>query len=156
MFSKRAINARGQDILHEEVEALCENFEAMRKTGEVRDIREVFLGYTSVAAARYFAAKRLDYQEDRELISDWYATTQTIPQVTLIVKQFPWVIGYGMLLPRWVIALISVRLAKLLDTHEVSDPRRSACIALLTIRPVCARPSARVRGGQDGSSHWRL
>lgn len=120
MFSKRAVYMRAQPVLHEEVEALCGNFEKMRETGEVRDVREVYLAYTSVAASRYFTGSRLEYQENRKILGEWYATTIAIPQVTLILKQFPWSVGLGMKIPRRVVALISARLARLFDLHEVS------------------------------------
>ena len=119
-FSKRAIN-NAEILINEEVELLCSNLEKQYGEKSVKDLHTVFLAFTSDAVCRFIFGKTLDLQRASQKAEDWRRTMGALPQITPLIKQFPWIVTVAMKLPKIILHFAVPHLARLLALHRVSD-----------------------------------
>ena len=119
MFSTRAIHGPASEVLCEEADTMSRNLMSMYEKHETRDIHEAFLAYTSVFAGRYFLGTRLDYQDNRRSLAEWYKTITAVNKSTVVAKQFPWMPKLMRKLPKKSQARLAPPMVRMLELQQV-------------------------------------
>lgn len=87
----------------------------------------VFLAFTTDAVCQFIFGKSGEYQHDSRKAADWKKTMSALPQISPLVRQFPWIVALSFKLPHWVVRWTVPNLARLLSLHKVC-PRDLASI----------------------------
>lgn len=124
MFSKRAV-ASAQDLVHQHVQELAQNFEKKSGANEPLNLQTTFLAYTTDVLYHYMFDMDTGYQLDPDAAESWRESMEAVAQATPICKQFPWLNAKLLGLPNsvlhWVLKRTLPDIAGLLSTHWVRE-----------------------------------
>jgi cytochrome P450 len=76
------------------------------------------LSFTTDLMTDIILGQPLGCQADKTVAESWFATTNSLPRITPLVKQFPWIVAIALKVPLWVIRVILPDIALLVLLHR--------------------------------------
>lgn len=118
LFTTKTVSA-AQAPIYTHVEALCEELSKAHRSSQVVRLQLPLLAFTTDLLTKWVLGSALGCQTDAALAERWEATTQYLPVVTPLMKQFPWMILVALKLPMSLVHLLAPSMAALASLHRV-------------------------------------
>ncbi|KAL8789277.1 MAG: hypothetical protein Q9213_001200 [Squamulea squamosa] len=128
MFSSRSITEAG-DIIREQVEVLCKNFEDHLTTRKPMELKTAFIGFTLDTVSIFALGESMGLQNDVIRAKGWVDMIKAVSKTTPVAKQFPWLISLGQKIPLKFLQVMDPMMAGLLQIHEDMHGRASRYLA---------------------------
>ncbi|KAL9013617.1 MAG: hypothetical protein Q9173_001694 [Seirophora scorigena] len=117
LFSSRAI-ADADGVLQEQVHILSNALERRFASGEVVELRNLFVAFTSDTIHQYTMGESMGLQRDEQGARQWWLAMDSVSKTTPIAKQFPWMLAFGLKMPLRLIHMLRPEMTGLMQLHR--------------------------------------
>ncbi|KAL9082972.1 MAG: hypothetical protein Q9159_006073 [Coniocarpon cinnabarinum] len=127
-FSKKSVwESRG--AIKEQLEVLCRRLDKYCDSGEVINVQEEFLAFTSDAFTQLAFGTPFGFQNDAQERHQWHETMKAVATMTNVIKQFPWAIKFAFTIPLSWIMRVYPELGRLLLWQNLIRLRAKAFVS---------------------------
>ncbi|KAK2589501.1 hypothetical protein QQS21_012822 [Conoideocrella luteorostrata] len=117
LFATKTVTS-AQSQVYERVRNLGHALAKHYREGSVLRVHVEVLAFTTDLMTNWILGESLGCQTDVAVAEAWYATSQCLPRITPIVKQFPWIVTMALKLPPSLVKMVIPDLASLVSLRK--------------------------------------